>query len=144
MSERVQPEHLRAAQKICDAQMRYNRDNRGCFPQALAQIMADCGLVAKEENAEERLVDSGLSGGGRSGDVPMATFEVGVQAPIEPAENNPRCTDQLWEDGSIYLCKLPLGHDGPHENGEWEWWTFDSDLERSHPPLVDRSAEPGL
>ena len=36
--------------------------------------------------------------------------------------NQPLCESKLHESGSVYRCDLPLAHDGPHENGNWQWW----------------------
>jgi hypothetical protein len=90
MSERVQPEHLRAADRILKGI--WGDSISLVDPQPLAQIMADCGLVAKEVMPNERSgqteslqPQSDLSGAARPNK--HAASEVGVQAPIEPPKS---------------------------------------------------------
>jgi hypothetical protein len=45
-----------------------------------------------------------------------------VSAPEQPK----RCGNVFVEDGETLLCQLGMGHRGPHESGNWEWWVRDN------------------
>lgn len=40
----------------------------------------------------------------------------------EESEKDARCNDRLTVEGETHTCDLPLGHSGPHESEEMEWW----------------------
>src|SRR6185437_698439 len=44
------------------------------------------------------------------------------------ADARPReqCKSELAEGGSTYRCTMPRGHEGPHDNGDWEWHEYDT------------------
>jgi len=47
--------------------------------------------------------------------------------PTETFRITDRCADILNEDGSSFRCGKFASHAGPHELGEWEWWTSEKE-----------------
>jgi hypothetical protein len=54
------------------------------------------------------------------------------------------CGDKLEDErGQVFLCWLPMGHAGSHENESMEWWNDDSnEWTMIHPRLVSGSRWP--
>jgi hypothetical protein len=66
-----------------------------------------------------------------------------TEGQVDSYFNLNHCDDRLEDGrGQVFLCSLPKGHAGAHENENMEWWNEESNELTIHPRLVSGSPWP--